>query len=324
MELVKGEKRKNLLSAEDRAFKKEHIKKELKRCLPLYSMMAVPLLFFIVVRYFPMYGLQIAFRDYSALDGIWGSEWVGMKEITRFVTSYNFWNIIRNTLAISFYELLVAFPIPILLALSLNSIKNGPFKKTVQMVSYAPHFISVVVMCGLILQVLSPRTGVINQIISFFGGEQVNFIGEPQWFSTIFVFSGIWQNAGWGTIIYLASLSSVDYQLHEAAIIDGATKAQRVWNIDFMTILPMVITMLIMNVGRMLQVGFQKVLLLQNPLNISSSQVIQTYVYEVGLASTIADFSYATAIGLFTSVINLILLSMVNKIARRLSDTSLW
>lgn len=324
MKLVTVEKRKNLLSTKKSNCKTGYAKRELKRCIPMYVMMSVPLLFFIVVRYVPMYGLQIAFRDYRALDGIWGSEWVGMKEIIRFVTSYNFWNIIRNTLAINLYELVVAFPIPIILALSLNSIKNGHFKKSVQMISYAPHFISVVVMSGLILQVLSPRTGIINQFLSVLGIAEVNFIGEPQWFSTIFVFSGIWQNAGWGTIIYLASLSSVDHQLHEAAIIDGATKFQRVWNIDFMTILPMVITMLIMNVGRMLQVGFQKVLLLQNPLNISSSQVIQTYVYEVGLASSIADFSYATAIGLFTSVINLLLLVIVNKIAKKLSDTSLW
>ncbi len=298
--------------------------KMFKKSIPLYIIMLIPLTVFFITRYAPMDGLQIAFKDYRAVDGIDGSPWVGFKHFLRFIDSYNFWQIMWNTISLSFYQLLVGFPFPIILALSLNTIKNGRFKKSIQLITYAPHFISVVVMCGLILQMLSPRTGIINNIIVMLGGPEINFMGEPDLFSSIYVWSGIWQSTGWGTIIYLASLSSVDSQMHEAAIIDGASLFQRVINIDLMTILPMVITMLIVNVGSMLQVGFQKVLLLQTPLNLSASEVIQTYVYKIGLASPVPDFSYSTAIGLFTGIINFILIVTVNKIARKLGDTSLW
>ncbi len=279
---------------------------------------------FFTTRYAPMGGLQIAFRDFRAIDGITGSEWVGFKHFLRFIDSYNFWQIMWNTISLSFYQLLVGFPFPIILALSLNTIKDGKFKKTVQLITYAPHFISVVVMCGLILQLLSPRTGIINQLIVLLGGPEINFMGRADLFADVYVWSGIWQSTGWGTIIYLASLSSVDSQMHEAAIIDGASLFQRVINIDFMTILPMIVTMLIVNVGSMLQVGFQKVLLLQTPLNLASSEVIQTYVYKIGLASPVPDFSYSTAIGLFTAIINFVLIVIVNKIARSVGETSLW
>lgn len=298
--------------------------KEFRESIPLYVIMAIPLLFFIIVKYIPMYGLQIAFRDYKVSRGIFGSEWVGLENMLRFVKSYNFWPIMKNTLTLSVYQLIVSFPLSIGFALALNSAKNGKFKKTVQLITYAPHFISVVVMCGIILQVLAPRTGMVNQLLVFLGFQEINFMAEASMFSSVYVWSGVWQSVGWGTIIYLSSLSSIDTELYEAAAIDGASKFQRVIHIDLKGILPMVVTMLIMDVGRLLQVGFQKVLLLQNSLNIAESQVIQTYAYEVGLASSIPNFSYSTAIGLFTSIINLILLLSVNRIARKVGNSGLW
>ncbi|WP_029488314.1 ABC transporter permease [Candidatus Epulonipiscium viviparus] len=302
----------------------KHWKKQFKESIPLYMIMAVPLLFFIVIRYVPMYGLQIAFKDYRAIDGIWGSAWTGMENIMRFVSSYNFWDIIKNTITLSLYQLIVAFPLAICFALVLNSARNGKFKKMVQLITYAPHFISVVVMCGIILQLLAPRTGLINIGIEALGFEQKDFIGMPEMFSSIYVWSGVWQNVGWGTIIYLSALSSIDTELYEAAAIDGASKFNIVRHIDLMGILPMIITMLIMDVGRLLQVGFQKILLLQNGMNISNSEVIQTYAYKIGLAAQIPNFSYSAAIGLFTSVINFILLVTVNKIAKKVGNSSLW
>ncbi len=301
-----------------------NFKKGIKRSYQLYIVMAIPILFFVVVKYLPMYGLQIAFKDYRPVDGIWGSEWVGFENLIRFVSYPNFWRIISNTLIINLYQLVIATPVSVFLALCFNTIKEGRFKKSVQMISYAPHFISVVVMCSIIIQVLSPRGGIVNTILGLIGIDPINFMGEPGMFSSIYVWSGVWQNAGWGTIIFLASLSAVDQQLHEAAITDGASKFQRVINIDLMSILPMVVTMIIMRTGQMLNLGFQKVYLLQNPLNLAASSVIQTYEYEVGIASNMPDFSYAASIGMFTSVINFILILIVNKISRKVNDTSLW
>ncbi len=321
---VKASFKSSSTKKQDKELLRKNNLKKFKQSIPLYVIMLIPLIFFIIFKYVPMYGLQIAFRDYTTTGGIWGSEWVGMDNIMRFVNSYNFEQIMFNTISISVYQLLVSFPLTICFALVLNSARTGKFKKAVQMITYAPHFISVVVMCGLILQVLQPRTGVVNIMLSGLGFEEINFMGEASMFSSIYVWSGIWQNVGWGTIIYLSALSSIDSELYEAAEIDGASKFQIVRHIDIMGILPMIITMLIMDVGRILQVGFQKVLLLQNGLNISSSEVIQTYAYKIGLASDIPDFSYSAAIGLFTSLINFTLLIIVNRIARKCSDNSLW
>ncbi len=290
----------------------------------LYLLIAIPVIYIIIFKYLPMYGTQIAFRKYSVTKGIFGSPWVGLEHFGNFIRSYNFSGLFLNTLILSLYQLIAGFPVPIILALSLNYCKNKIFKKTVQMATYAPYFISVVVISGLILQILALRTGIVNNILDFLGFGRVDFIGKPELFSSIYVWSGIWQNAGWGSIIYLAALAGVDPELHEAAIVDGANKFQRVRFIDIPCILPTTIILLILNFGRILHVGFQKVLLLQNSLNKSSSEIIQTYVYKIGLASAVPNYSYASAVGLFTAVISLIMILIVNKIAKHVSETSLW
>ena len=271
-----------------------------------------------------MFGVQIAFKNFVATKGIWGSPWVGFAHFIRFFSSYQSWRVILNTLAISIYSLIAGFPVPIILALCLNYTQNKTFRKTVQMVTYAPYFISTVVLVGMIMQVLSLRSGAINAIIKSLGGQPINFMGDPDFFRSIYVISGIWQGAGYASIIYLAALSSVNPELHESAVMDGANKFHRLWYIDIPSIMPTTVILLILNCGSILSVGFEKILLLQNPLNLRVSEVISTYVYKVGLASTIPMYSYSTAIGLFTSLIGLILLNIVNRISRNVSDTSLW
>ena len=296
----------------------------MKENYQLYLVLILPVAYIIIFRYLPMYGAQIAFRNYRVSKGIWASDWVGLYHFQRFVTSYQFGRVMINTLGINVYQLIAGFPIPIILALSLNSTNIYRLKKIAQTTTYIPHFISTVVMVGIILQFLSPRIDIFNMIRDLVGLERLHFIAEPTYFKSIYVWSGIWQSTGWGSIIYLAALSSVDPFLHEAATIDGATKFQRVLHIDIPGILPTAIILLILNAGRMMNVGFEKVFLMQNELNLRASEVIQTYVYKVGLASATANYSYSTAIGLFNSVINLILIMTVNRIARKLGDTSLW
>ncbi|CAH1227899.1 putative multiple-sugar transport system permease YteP [Paenibacillus allorhizoplanae] len=290
----------------------------------LYVLMLLPIVYLIIFKYVPMYGALIAFKNYLPTKGVWGSEWVGLKHFDRFFHSYEFVRIMKNTVLLSIYSLLAGFPFPIILALSLNYVNSRFFKKSVQMITYAPHFISVVVMVGIILQMMDPRVGLIQKIMKFIGLPTINFMGIPEWFSHVFVWSGIWQNVGFSCIIYLAALAAVDPSLHEAAVVDGANKVQRMWHVDIPGILPVAVILLIMNTGHVLDIGFEKVLLLQNPLNMSSSEVIDTFVYKVGLASTAINYSYSSAIGLFKSVINLILLVLVNRIARQLGQTSLW
>lgn len=298
--------------------------KKFIRSWQLYVLLLLPLAYFFIFKYMPMYGAQIAFRKYTVTKGIWGSEWVGLMYFKKFFTSYNFWPILTNTLKVSLYQLIVAFPFPIIVALSINVLRQKKFKKAVQLTLYAPHFISVVVMSGLIIQFLDPRLGLINRIIVALGGTATNFMGDPGAFADIYVWSHIWQNTGWGTIIYLAALSGIDETLHEAAQIDGASRIKRIWHIDIPGILPTAVILLIMNAGRIMQLGFQKVLLLQNPLNIEASEVIQTYTYKVGLASQMANFSYSSAIGLFTSVINFILIITVNRMAKKMNNSGIW
>ncbi|PWU67301.1 ABC transporter permease [Gracilibacillus dipsosauri] len=288
----------------------------------LYIFILPALLYFIIFHYVPMYGIQIAFKDYVPSLGFLGSEWVGLKHFERFFDSYYFWDLLKNTLGISIYELIVGFPLPILLALLLNEAKDGIYKRTVQTVTYAPHFISVVVISGMIIAFLSPTTGIINHIIQFFGLEPIAFMSDPAWFKTVYVLSGVWQSTGWGTIIYLAALSGVDPQQHEAAIVDGASRFQRIIYINIPTLVPTMIILLIMNLGNIMALGFEKILLLQNPLNMESSNVIATFVYQAGLLD--AQYSFAAAVGLFNAVINAILLIAVNQIARKTSETSLW
>ncbi len=288
----------------------------------LYIFILPALLYFIIFHYVPMYGIQIAFKDYIPSMGFLGSEWVGFKHFERFFNSYYFWDLLKNTLGISIYELIVGFPLPIILALLLNEAKDGLYKRTVQTVTYAPHFISVVVISGMIIAFLSPTTGIINHLIQFLGFEPISFMTDPKWFKTVYVLSGVWQSTGWGTIIYLAALSGVDPQQHEAAIVDGATRFQRILYINIPTLVPTMVILLIMNLGNIMALGFEKILLLQNPLNLESSNVIATFVYQAGLLE--AQYSFAAAVGLFNAVINAMLLIAVNQLARKTSETSLW
>jgi putative aldouronate transport system permease protein len=290
----------------------------------LYVLLVLPILYLILFKYIPMYGIQIAFKNFIATRGISGSEWVGLKQFTRFFHSYEFARILKNTILLSLYSLAVNFPFPIILALSLNYVKGKRFKSIAQMVTYAPHFISSVVMVGLILALLDPRTGLIGHGVNQIAGSSINIMGKPEWFKSIFVWSDIWQNVGFSCIIYLAALSGIDPALHEASVMDGASKLRRIWHIDLPGILPVAIIMLILNTGHVLDVGFEKVLLLQNPLNLRTSEVIDTYVYKVGLASQMVNYSYSSAIGLFKSAINLVLLVAVNQIARKTKQASLW
>ncbi|MHA0856162.1 ABC transporter permease [Paenibacillus sp. CMAA1364] len=301
---------------------KRNVWKMMRQNWELYIFIAPAFLYFLIFSYGPMYGIQIAFKNFIPTKGIMGSPWVGFDHFVRFFNSYYFWDLLWNTLSISLYELLVGFPIPIILALAFNELKNGAFKKTVQTVTYAPHFISVVVMGGMIITFLSPTTGIVIHIIEWLGFNAPQFLTDPKWFKTMYVLSGVWQSAGWGTIIYLAALSGVDPQQHEAAIIDGATRFQRIKHINIPTIVPTMTILLILTVGNLLGVGFEKILLLQNSLNIGSSDVISTFVYRSGLVD--AQYSFSTAIGLFNSVINAILLVTVNQFVRRTNENSLW
>lgn len=304
--------------------KKRPWPEELKINWQLYVLVLLPMVYIIVFRYIPMYGVQIAFRKFIAVKGIMGSPWVGLKYFKKFFASYQFERVLVNTLAVSFYQLLAGFPFPIILALALNNAGSERYKKTVQMVTYMPHFISTVVLVGMIIQFLSPRVGVVNKMIVLAGGASRDFMGIPEYFRHIYVWSGVWQNAGWSTIIYIASLSSIDPSLHEAAIVDGAGKFRRTLHIDLPGILPTAVILLIMNMGRIMNIGFEKVFLMQNPLNLRTSEIISTYVYKVGLASARSDFSYSSAIGLFNSIINFILIVSVNQLAKKTGETSLW
>jgi putative aldouronate transport system permease protein len=297
-------------------------RKSLRRYWQLYLIMLPALLYFVIFRYIPMANAVLAFKDYSLVLGIWGSPWVGFKYFQMFFNNPVFWTLMRNTLGLSLYALIVGFPIPILLAIFLNEIKDGIFKRTVQMVTYAPYFISIVIMVSMLIQLFSPRLGIVNIVLAKFGLEQINFLGMPKLFPSIFVWSGVWQYSGYSAIIYLAALAGVDPQLYEAAKIDGASRIQKILNIDLPGIMPVVVILLILNVGSLLGVGFEKVYLLQNPLNLETSEVIATYVYKIGLLNS--NFSFATAVGLFNSVVNMTLLVIVNFFAKRVSETSLW
>lgn len=294
----------------------------LRKHWQMYLLLAPVIVYFIVFHYVPMYGVQIAFKDFIATKGITGSPWVGMKHFERFYQSYYFWRLIKNTLGIGLYQLLVGFPMPILLALMINEIRGKWFKKTVQTVTYAPHFLSTVVMVGILVIFLSPDTGLINHLIRAFGGEPISFLTEPSWFKSLYVFSGVWQQMGWSSIIYLAALSGVDPQLHEAARVDGASRLQRIWHVNLPCIMPTIVILLILNTGSILSVGFEKVFLMQNDMNLESSDVFATYVYRSGLLG--AQYSFSAAVGLFSNIVNFIMLVSVNFIARKVGNTSLW
>jgi putative aldouronate transport system permease protein len=284
-----------------------------------FSLPAV--VYMVVFNYWPMWGLQIAFKRFSPVLGIWGSPWTGFDNMSRFFNSPYFVRTLTNTLSISFLQVALGFPAPIILALFLNQLTNTRFKKVVQTVTYAPHFISVVVMSGMIILFLSPSIGIANNIIRAFGGEAVFFMTKPKLFPWIFVVTGIWQNAGWGMIIYLAAISSIDPTLYEAAVVDGATRLHRIIHIDLPSLMPTITIVLILRLGRLMDVGWQKAYLLQNQLNLEASELIQTYVYKIGILQ--GEYHYATAIGLFNSVINLVLILLVNSIAKRMRQETL-
>lgn len=288
----------------------------------LYLLILPVVVYYIIFHYVPMYGVQIAFKDFIASKGITDSPGVGFKHFERFFDSYYFERLIMNTLEIGLYELAVGFPVPILLALMINEVRSKRFKKTIQTVTYAPHFLSTVVLVGMLFIFLDPNSGMINTIIRLFGGDPVAFMTQPGWFKTIYVFSGVWQSMGWSSIIYLAALTSIDPQLHEAAKVDGASRLKRIWHINLPGIMPTIIILLIMNVGSIMAVGFEKVFLMQNDLNRDSSDVIATYVYRSGILG--AQYSFSAAIGLFNSIINFILLVTVNFISKKVGQTSLW
>lgn len=295
----------------------------MKRSWQLYLILFLPLLWLIIFKYGPMVGLQIAFKDYSPVGGIFHSKFVGLKHFKRFFQAPNFWQIIWNTLSLSAYLLIANFPVPIILALAINTCTRNKLVKVVQTITYLPHFISVVVLVGMLMQFLNPITGINGNICRLLGIKVVDYMSKPEMFRHLYVWSAIWQNAGWGTIIYLSTLAGVDPTLHEAAQVDGAGRFKRVINIDLPSIIPTAIIMLIMNAGKVMSIGFEKAFLMQNSLNASTSEIIATYVYKRGLSAG-GDYSYSTAIGLFNSIINIILIIIVNRIAKRYSETSLW
>lgn len=288
---------------------------------PYYVLLAPAVVYFLLFHYYPMYGVQIAFKNFMAVKGIWGSEWIGFDHFERFFHAYYFRNLIENTILINLYQLGL-FPVSIIVALSMNELKNEVFKRWVQTITYAPHFISVVVISGMIISFLSPFNGIVNQLIEALGGRRIHFMTDPAWFKSIFVLSGEWQNLGWGAIIYLAALAGINPELHEAAMVDGASRFKRILYINLPGIMPVIVIMFILSMGNFISIGFEKIILLQNAMNMESSDVIQTYVYRAGIQE--GQYSFAAAVGLFNSVVNLMLLILFNQIARKVNETSLW
>lgn len=297
------------------------IKKDYNKRKLVYLMLVPVLSFYIIFHYWPMYGAIIAFKQFSPGKGIFASPWVGFENFQDFFNSYYCWRLIRNTLLINIYQLIFAFPAPIIFAFLLNEVKDGIFKRTVQTVSYLPHFISLIVVCGMLVDFLS-IDGVVNDIIEMFGGQRISLLLQPSWFRAIYVSSGIWQHMGWDSIIYLASLSSIDPQLYEAIKIDGGGRLRQLWHISLPGIAPTIIILLILKAGQMMNVGFEKVFLLYNPNTYETADVISTFVYRKGLLEM--NFSYSAAVGLFNSVINFVLLILSNKISKATTETSLW
>ncbi|HHW91056.1 MAG TPA: sugar ABC transporter permease [Clostridiales bacterium] len=301
-----------------------NMRKQISNNWDLYAMLLLPTIYIIVFKYIPMYGLQIAFKDYNIFKGMFGSPWVGFKHFNQFFQSTEFERLVGNTLILSVYSIIVGPILPILLAIILNYLINNKLKKTLQMVTYAPYFISTVVMVSIINQFFAIDFGPVNVMLKMMGLEQIDFLSNANIFPHLYVWTGLWQYTGFNSIIYLASLTGVDTTLHEAAIVDGASKLKRMWHIDLPSIKPTIIILLIMSVGSIMSTGFEKIYLMQNNLNLRTSEVIDTYVYKIGLASPMANYSFPTAIGLFQSIIGLFLIIIVNKISQKVSDISLW
>lgn len=285
-------------------------------------LMAIPgVLFYIIFHYTPMYGAIIAFKNFRPSQGIMDSPWVGLRHFESFFNSYYFWTILKNTILLNFYELLWGFPAPIIMALLLNEVKNSRFKRTIQTVTYLPHFISTVVICGLIVD-FTAKSGLVNNVLALLGGQRENLLMKPELFRTIYISTDIWQSVGWGTIVYLAALSGIDPELYNAATVDGASRLKQAIHVTLPGIAPTIVILLILRIGKMMSVGGEKILLLYSPTIYDTADVISTFVYRKGLIE--ANYSYSAAVGLFNSVINFALLILANKISRKVNETSLW
>lgn len=300
----------------------QDLKKDLKKHKWLYVMLIIPVIFVVIWNYWPMYGVIIAFKDYSPAFGILGSPWVGLKHFERFFASYFFLEIIVNTLRLSLYSLLVSVPLPIILALLFNELNRKWFKSTAQTISYIPNFISVVVVIGMVQFFFSSQDGMINMLLNTFGFPSIDFLGSPKWFPHIYVWSGLWQGVGWGTLIYTAAMSGISPDQYEAAYLDGASRLQCIRHITIPSIMPTIVISTILATGSILSVGFEKTFLLQNAANLASSEVLSTYTYKMGIIN--GEYSFSAAVGLFNNVINFIVLFIVNKLAQKTNESSLW
>lgn len=302
--------------------KQETLVRHLRKYWQWYAMMLIPVVYYIIFRYVPMIGNIIAFRKYRAGSSILGDEWSGFKYFKQFINDKNFWRAFRNTLLLNFKYLLISFPLTIVFALLLNEVKNVVWKKTVQTISYLPHFISLVIMAGMVRELLSTN-GPINHLIVSLGGQSITFISLPEWFTTIFVVSGIWQGIGWGTILYLAAMAGISPELYEAASLDGANKFKQCIHVTLPAIMPTIATLLVLNIGQLCgSAAFEKVMLLYQPTTYETADIIGTYVYRMGLTS--GNYSYATAVGLFQGIINLVLLTAANQASKKMTGSGLY
>ena len=316
----------NMVSKAPFSYRSNRLNKGIKNIFKhwqLYVIMIPAVLFYIFFMYKPMWGLQIAFKDFKIFAGMDKSPWVGFKHFSAFLSSPYFGRNLKNTLLINFYGLLFGFPIPILLALMLNEVKNLYFKKTIQTLTYLPHFISIVVIAGIVVNFLSPTNGLVNILIEKLGGEKVHFLIKKEYFRTIFITMNIWKEAGFNAIVYLAALSGIDPNLYEAAYVDGANKFKRIWHVTIPGIMPTIVVLLVLKIGGMLSVGYEAIILLYQPATYETADVISTYVYRMGLGEQ-AQYSYAAAVGLFNAVVSVILVMFANKVSKKLSGTSLW
>lgn len=313
---------KKSLDNKEKVKKSTQIKKAIKKDFWLYVLLLLPIIYYVVFKYIPMYGIILAFRKYESGKSIFGTEWVGFKYFARFMSDATFWNTFKNTFLLSIYNFLIGFPVPIIFALLLNEINNKVFKKFVQTVSYLPKFFSTVVVVGIMQSLLSPSIGIINQLLQRLGHEAIFFMNESSWFRTIYIVSDIWQFMGWNAILYMAALSNVDPQLYEAAEVDGASRWRQTLSVTIPGIMPTIVITFILSAGHILSVGFEKVLLMYNPNIYDTADVLQTYIYRLGIVGN--NYSYTTAMGLFQSLISLVLIWSVNKFSKKFSETSLW
>ncbi|MDR2094585.1 MAG: ABC transporter permease subunit [Treponema sp.] len=302
--------------------KKRGLYLKLLKYWDLYLLILPVVIYFVIFHYAPLYGIQIAFKRFTPAQGIAGSPWIGFQNFTRFFNSFYFGRLLRNTISLSLLQLLAGFPFPILLAIMISEIRMGFFKKGMQLVFYAPRFISVVVVVSIMSVLFSYSGGIVNILMEKLGGQRVDFMTHPAYFKPIYVISGIWQNSGWTSIIYVATISGIDSEIYEAAIVDGASRVRRIWSITLPCMIPTIVTMFILNMGHIMNIGFDKVYLMQYPMNMETSDIITTFVYRAGIIQ--GEYHFATAVGLFNNIINFLLLLGTNKLSKKLTDSGLW